>query len=121
MRLAALVAGALLWTGAAAQPWGVERDSSPRGEREPSERSDRDDDSWLPYRNSPRSARPEIPSSGKKESPWTPAATETRDPDLARCDRYKVQLESLLREEMRGKNTGAQQRALHEERLRAGC
>jgi len=121
MRLAALLAGALLCTDAPAQPWGLERGAA-RAESEPSERSDRDDDSWLPYRNySPRTPAAEPAPVKRRESRSTPAVTETRDPDLARCDRYTLQLESLLREEMRGKNTGPQQRALHETRMREGC
>ncbi len=105
---------------------------APKADVERPEHSDRDDDSWLPYRSySPRSStprtspartsRPPASPSASKESPWTPAAVEARDPDLARCDRYKAQLEVLLREEMRGRNTGEQQRTLHERRLRDGC
>jgi hypothetical protein len=118
MRLAPWLLGALVFAEAAAQPWGSPRSPSSSGEREPSERSDRDYDreSWFPRRESSSGAeaRP-----AAKESPWTPA--EARDPDLSRCDRYRTQLEALLREEMRGKPTGAQQRALHEQRMREGC
>ena len=119
-RLAPWLFGALLCAEAAAQPWGVER-SSPRGE--PSERSDRDSDreSWFP-RSEPLSPARDEPARGSGGSgSWTPPPKEERDADLTRCDRYQAQLETLLREEMRGKSTGAQQRALHEQRMRDGC
>jgi hypothetical protein len=115
MRLLPWLACALFCAEVAAQPWGIER-SPPRSE--PSERSERDNEPWFQRGTT---STPEPAASGRSESPWTPAAREAREPDLARCDRYRVQLEGLLREEMRGRNTGAQQRALHEQRLRDGC
>lgn len=115
MRVAPWLVAALFCAEAAAQPWAIER-SLPRSE--PSERSDRDNESWF-QRGTPSTPEPAAPR--RAEGPWTPAPKEAREPDLARCDRYQVQLEGLLREEMRGRNTGAQQRALHEQRLRDGC
>jgi len=115
MRLSPWLACALFCAEAAAQPWGIER-SPPRPEA--SERSERDYEPWF-QRGSSNPPEPAAPR--RAESPWTPQPRDEREPDLARCDRYKTRLETLLREEMRGRNTSAQQRTLHEERLRDGC
>jgi len=115
MKSAPWLVGALFCVAeAAAQPWAAER-AAPRSE--PPERSERDNEPW--FQRGTSSTEPAAPE--RRPSPSTPLPKEARDPDLARCDRYQAQLEVLLREEMRGRSTGAQQRSLHEQRLRDGC
>ena len=116
------LAALLLCGDALAQPWTNERSTPSRVDRDPPERVERDYDreSSFPRReSSPAPARAAEKTRAPAQSPWT--AGEARDPDLARCDRYRAQLETLLREEMRGHATGAQQRTLHEARMRDGC
>jgi hypothetical protein len=57
----------------------------------------------------------------------TPPTQPSRDPALARCDSFRSELESVIRQEMRGgspaamEKLGAKRRSIHQARMDAGC
>lgn len=92
-------------------------------------RTERDYEPWRANRQSkpPKttSSSPSTPKAQPARSAAKPA--ETRDPALARCDKYRARMEQVIREEQRGGDPARmprlaeERKQVYQETMRAGC